>query len=227
VWLAVETATAIGSVAVWKDGLAYEQTLRIQGTHSELLMPAIERALLLTGISPEEVAAFVVGSGPGSFTGVRVGASLAKGWSMARGTPLFAYSSLLAAASGSGVSGPICPMFDARRNQVYAACYEWSPEGPAELMAPGAWPIEPLLEELASRNLDPVFSGEGAHAYGEAILTRFREATILPEHLGVPRAASLLWLRRMKPDLGRVAQPEGWEPLYVRDWRVPEEPERP
>jgi tRNA threonylcarbamoyladenosine biosynthesis protein TsaB len=226
VWLAVETATLTGSVAIWKDGLAFEQTLRIQGTHSELLMPAIEHALDVTGTTPSDVSAFVVGSGPGSFTGVRVGASLAKGWAMARGIPLYAYSSLLAVAAGSGIAGVVCPMFDARRRQVYAACYELSGDGVSELLSPRAWYIEDLLDEIATRRIRPAFTGEGVAAYGEALLGAFESATLLPEHLGVPRAASLLWLRRVVPDLGYVAEPGTWEPLYVRNWRVPEETER-
>ncbi len=225
-WLAVETATSTGSVAVWKDGLAFEQTLRIQDTHSELLLPAIDHALSSTRTSPGEVAAFVVGSGPGSFTGVRIGASLAKGWAMARGTPLFAYSSLLATAAGSAVSGPVCSMFDARRNQVYAACYQVSCGKPSELLAPGAWLIEELLEKLSSWEFELTFTGDGASLYRETILGTLDTATILPEHLAVPRAASLLWLRNAVPELGRVAEPETWEPLYVRDWRVPEERKR-
>jgi tRNA threonylcarbamoyladenosine biosynthesis protein TsaB len=224
VWLAVETATATGSVAVWKGGLAFEQTLRIHGTHSERVLPAVDYALSVTRTVPDEVSAFVVGSGPGSFTGVRIAASLAKGWSMARGTPLFAYSSLLAAAAGSGAQGPVCALFDARRGQVYAACYRLSGAGaPGVQLEPSAWTVDELLEELSSRGLVPVFVGEGAIAYRELICRALTGATVLPEHVGVPRAASLLWLRSVAPDLGRVARPEVWEPLYVRDWRVLEE----
>jgi tRNA threonylcarbamoyladenosine biosynthesis protein TsaB len=226
VWLAVETATPTGSVAIWKDGLVFEQILRIQGTHSELLMPAIDNALTATGTRPDELSALVVGSGPGSFTGVRVGASLAKGWAMARGVPLYAYSSLLAVAAGCGVAGSVCPMFDARRGQVYAACYELSGEAVSELLAPGAWHIESLLKELSTRGIQPVFAGEGSIIYGQALLAAFDSARLLPVHLSLPRAASLLWLRRVAPDLGRVLQPGAWEPLYVRDWRVPEGTER-
>ncbi len=222
VWLAVETSTRVGSVGVWRDGLAFEQTLGIQGVHSELLLLAIDQALGVTQTSPDEVTALVVGSGPGSFTGVRVAASLAKGWTMARGTPLYAYSSLLAVAAGSGVAGPVCALFDARRGQVYAACYELSSEGASEQLATGVWRIEELLHELSRRGLTPTFAGEGAIVYSEVIRCSSADARVLPEHLATPRAASLLWLRNVAPELGLVSRPEVWEPLYVRDWRVPE-----
>jgi tRNA threonylcarbamoyladenosine biosynthesis protein TsaB len=223
IWLAVETATPTGSVAVWRDGLAVETTLRIQGAHSQSVMPAIDQALNATEVQPHEVSAFVVGSGPGSFTGVRIGASIAKGWAMAQGTPLFAYSSLLAVAAGCGPCGPVCAMFDARRGEVYAACYDLTAGEPRELLAPGAWRIDDLLAELARLHLRPAFAGEGALVYGEAISAAFEAATLLPQHMAVPRAGSLLWLRSVAPELGRVAEPQGWEPAYVRDWKVPEE----
>ena len=223
VWLAVETSTPAGSVAIWKDGLAFEQTLRIHGTHSERLVPAIEQALAATGVRPEEVTGFVVGSGPGSFTGVRIGASLAKGWAMARQTPLFAYPSLLAVAAGCGVTSPVCALFDARRGEVYAACYEVSAAGVAERLPPVACRVQDLLAELSSRALEPVFAGDGAEIHHRAIRAVWAGARILPEHLGVPRAASLLWLRNVAADLGRVEHPATWEPMYVRDWRIPED----
>jgi tRNA threonylcarbamoyladenosine biosynthesis protein TsaB len=223
VWVAVETSTAKGSVAVWKGGLAFEQTLQIQGTHSELMLPALDHALRVTGTSPDEVEAFVIGAGPGSFTGVRIAASLGKGWAMARGTPLYAYSSLLAVAAGSGSCRSVCAMFDARRAQVYAACYDLSTHRLTEQLAPAAWDAEELLGTLSRRGLRPVFVGEGAIVHRSSIEAVCKDAIVLPEHLGVPRAASLLWLRAVAPELGRVNAPEGWEPSYVRDWKVSEE----
>ncbi len=223
VWLALETSTGSGSVGVWSDGLAFEETLGVQGTHSERLLPAIDRALDLTGTRPEEVAAFVVGSGPGSFTGVRVAAAVAKGWAMARRVPLFAYSSLLAVAAGCAARDPVCALFDARRGQVYAACYDLARGAPRERLAPGAWTIGGLLERLQSLGLAPRFAGEGASVYQSEISKAFGAASLLPSHLGVPRAASLLWLRSVAPDLGRIPRPESWEPVYLRDWRVVEE----
>lgn len=228
VWLAVETAGRIGSVAVWRDGLALEHSLRIQGTHSERVLPAIDYALRATQTEPEQVSAFVIGSGPGSFTGLRIVASLAKGWVTARGTPLYAYSSLLAVAAGSGAGGLVCPLFDARRGEVYGACYEVSGEGWVERLEPGAWPLEAFLSELAKRGLrQPVFAGEGAIKHCATILGQLDGARVLPEHLGVPRAASLLWLRQVSPDRGKVSRPAAWEPLYVRDWKAREQGSEP
>ncbi len=223
IWLAVETATSVGSVAVWRDGLAIECSFNIRGSHSERVLPAVDHALEVTGTAPEQVAALVVGSGPGSFTGVRIAASMAKGWTMARGTPLYAYSSLLALAAGTGVIGPVCAAFDARRGEVYAACYDVSEQRVTERLAPAAWRLEDLIDELTRRDLEPVFVGDGATAHRGRIAQALAGAVVLPEHLAVPRAASLLWLRSVAPQLGNVPHPADWEPVYVRDWRVPEE----
>jgi tRNA threonylcarbamoyladenosine biosynthesis protein TsaB len=68
----------------------------------------------------------IVGAGPGSFTGVRVAAATARGLAHGLGVPLYAYSSLAAVAMETGLDGNVCALFDARRGEVYAACYESS-----------------------------------------------------------------------------------------------------
>ena len=222
VWLAVETSTPVGSVAVWRDGLRAEVTLRIRGTHSQVLLPAVDFALRSANVEPGEVTAFVVGSGPGSFTGVRIAASVAKGWVMARKTELYAYSSLLAIAAGSGVRAPICALFDARRGEVYGACYQIGEDSVTELLPPCAGPLEDVLSRLNIGDSDPAFAGEGAVLHRDAIMRRFPTGRVLPDHLGLPRAASLLWLLEVAPATGVVEDPSSWEPRYVRDWRVPQ-----
>jgi tRNA threonylcarbamoyladenosine biosynthesis protein TsaB len=223
VWLAVETSTPSGSVAIWKDGLAYEETQGISGVHSERVLPSIARAMDVVGVQPDEVTSLVVGSGPGSFTGVRIAASLAKGWVGARGTPLFTYSSLLAVAAGAVAGRTLCAMFDARRGEVYAACYTIGADGYTTDIDPAAWDVRRLLDEIAKRGIDPAFAGDGATRNRAVIADAFGLERVLPEHLGFPRAASLLWLRAVAPQVGRVERPGEWTPLYVREWRVQED----
>lgn len=223
VWLAVETSTSSGCVAIWKDGLAYEETQGISGVHSERVLPSIARAMDVVGVRPDEITSLIVGGGPGSFTGVRIAASLAKGWVGARETPLFTYSSLLAVAAGAGGDRALCAMFDARREEVYAACYTIGVNGYTTDIDPGAWEVRRLLNEIANRGLDPLFAGDGATRNRAMIADAFGPERVLPEHLGFPRAASLLWLRAVAPEAGRVERPGEWTPLYVREWRVPED----
>ena len=119
--LAIDTATAPGGVAVGiGTDVVAEVVLGRAARHSELGMPAVDFALRAAGASMAEVDAIVCGSGPGSFTGVRIAAATAKGLAHARGVPLYVHSSLLAAAAAAASPDPVCALFDARRGEVCA-----------------------------------------------------------------------------------------------------------
>jgi tRNA threonylcarbamoyladenosine biosynthesis protein TsaB len=156
----------------------------------------------------------VVGGGPGSFTGLRIAAATAKGIVQALGVPLYAYSGLLAAAvSGWGAEREVCALFDARRRDVYAACYRFG-DGVQAVMEPTALPLDELLARFAAGR-PPLFVGEGAVLHREEI-ERLPGARVMPPQLGVPRASALVWLATRAPELGRVDDAPGWEPDYVR-----------
>ena len=211
--LALDTSTPTGSVAVGREGeLLAESFLQVRATHSETVLPEIDRLLGACGLGPSDLRAVVVGGGPGSFTGVRIAASLAKGICHARGLDLYSYSSLAAVAAGADCDGRVCAMFDARRGQVYAAGYRIG-SSIEELFEPRAAPIDELLEYLD----EPArwcFAGDGAGAGGSSI--RAAGGRVLPEARWVPRAGALLWLATVVPEMGRVADPRRWEPAYIR-----------
>lgn len=211
--LALDTSTPTGSVAVGDSGTVLaESVLRVQATHSEAVLPEIDRLLSSCGLTASDVGAVVVGSGPGSFTGVRIAASLAKGMCHARDLDLFSYSSLAAVAVGAGTRAPVCALFDARRGQVYAAGYRVG-DGLEELFAPRAASLEQVLADLETP-AEWLFSGDGAEPGAGAI----REAggRIADPDRWVPLGSSLLWLASVEPELGRVSDPGRWEPGYVR-----------
>lgn len=210
--LAIETSTPLGGLALG-DGetLIAESILSVRATHSETVLDEAARLLDRAGLTPRGLDAIVVGSGPGSFTGVRIAASLAKGLCFAHDLPLFAYSSLWALAASVPVA-PISAVFDARRDEVYAATF---PDGGARPPARG--PEVTSIDELLA-SLDPVgswtFAGEGARVHAEAI--ERAGGRVLPAHCSVPRASALLWLSRFADEFGRVADRGLWEPEYVR-----------
>jgi tRNA threonylcarbamoyladenosine biosynthesis protein TsaB len=209
--LALETSTRLGSLAVGVgDKLVAEYSLSVQETHSETVLPEVDRLLHRTGLGIETLEAVVVGAGPGSFTGVRIATALAKGLCFARDLPLFAYSSLAAVAAGSGVERT-CALFDARRGEVYAAAYG-TEELPRPIWGPSVLSVEHLLRELGASEW--VFAGEGALRYAAPI--EAAGGRVLPAHLGIPRASALLWLMNLAPAAGRVEDPALWEPAYVR-----------
>jgi tRNA threonylcarbamoyladenosine biosynthesis protein TsaB len=219
--LALDTSTTAGSVAVG-DGarILAEVSLGIAGQHSTALMPAIDAAVRWAGLTPRDLRGVVVGGGPGSFTGLRIGAATAKGMVAALGLPLWSYSGLLAAAAGCALPRAddipaICALFDARRRDVYAACYRFSPAEPVkEVFGPTAFSLDELLDRFRGGPA-PIFTGEAALLHREE-LERELNAAVVPPHLAVPRASALLWLCRIAPEQGRVDDPAGWEPDYVR-----------
>ncbi len=215
--LAVDTSTATGSVAVGHpERILAEAVVGVSSRHAEALLPTIDFVLGRAGVAPDDLGGVVVAGGPGSFTGIRIAGATAKGLVRALGVPLYAYPGLLglAAALGAGPR-PVCALFDARRGEVYAACYafpQWA--GIEMLLEPVALPLDRLLDALAPHA--PLYAGEGALRYRERIADA--GGTLAPPYLCIPRAGALLWLAGADPGAGRVEDPAAWEPAYLREW---------
>lgn len=148
IWLGIDTANAPLSVAIVKDGqVLAEVTQNIKLTHSVGAMPAIEELFGRVNLKPADIDAIAVSEGPGSYTGVRIGVSIAKtlAWSLKK--PLVGVSSLRALAANVSVfNGLICPLVDARRQNVYTALYEGA--GLEEVMEDTHEHIDELLIKL-------------------------------------------------------------------------------
>ena len=123
--LALESAAAVASVALTEDGRTLaELTLDNGNTHSETLLPMADMLFRLTGRTLADVDLFAVSVGPGSFTGIRIGAATVKGLAFGSGKCCLGVSSLEALAYGlRGQDGLICPVLNARRRQVYTALF--------------------------------------------------------------------------------------------------------
>lgn len=212
--LALDTSTTVGSAAVGiGQTLLAEVVVNVGAGHSSALLPAIDHVMHSAGFAPRDLQGVVVGGGPGSFTGLRVAAATAKGIVHALGVPLFAYSGLLAIAAGCVSAGrPVCALLDARRRDVFVSCYSFREEI-QEIFAPQALPLDVVLERFRSET--PIFAGEGAVLHADEI-RRELAATVAPDFLAFPRASVLLWLLSHAPERGRIADPAGWEPEYLR-----------
>ena len=137
-WLAIDTATDRASVAVGHT-LSDAIELNVDGArrHAALLLPTIARVLEAAGIGLDAVRSIVVADGPGSFTGLRVGATVAKALAVARGWPVFSAPSLMARAHSASRSGELVRVSsDALRGDVYAAVYRFLPDRVESLVAP-------------------------------------------------------------------------------------------
>jgi tRNA threonylcarbamoyladenosine biosynthesis protein TsaB len=213
--LAIETSTPMGSIAIGSaDGIRAEAMIGERTRHAEALLPTIDFLLERSGFARADIDAVAVGSGPGSFTGVRIAAAAAKAWAHARRIPLFARSSLAVVAAGCArPGGVVCALFDARRDEVYAGCWRFDDSGSIDtVLDPRVEPLADVIDRL--RNVRPLWIGNGAHRHTD----RIREAggVIGPAHLSIPRAAALIWLVSRDPAAARVERPARFEPVYLR-----------
>ena len=212
--LAIDTsATALSAAIVNEKGLLGEFALNTGKNHSLGLLPLLESLLHNAGLSLQDMDAFAVTIGPGSFTGLRIGLATAKAWGDATGKPLIGISSTDALARAAGQEGYVCPLLDARRDQVYTALYR----GGERL-----WPdlaIAPLeLAERLAELAEPVYClGDGLAPYEEELRQRLGQQ-LRPvqkeRQLVMASAAAMLGLEKYQR--GEISAPETLLPVYLR-----------
>ena len=210
-FLAFDTSTDTGSVALGAGGsVIASSTLTVRSAHSERMLPAIRDLLGRAGVSIGQLEAVVIGAGPGSFTGLRIGAALAKGLCFAGRLPLYAYSSLSAIVAGLSIAGRICAMSDARAERVFAATFA-SARPVRRLSPPRRLELRDLIAELEPLE-EWTFGGDAAIKHSD--LLREHGARIVSADATHPRAEGLLWLQGERPE-GRVEDVLAWEPDYL------------
>ena len=170
--LAVDTSGPVCGVAVTEDErVLSEFTVLNAHTHSVSLMPMVEQCLQSAGKTLEEMDALAVVTGPGSFTGVRIGVATVKGLAHGSGKRCIPVDALEAMAMSTGKmtgwDGLICPIQDARAGQVYCACFR---EG-SRVTEDRAMKIGDFLREAAELSPGPLlFTGDGVTPHRERIL---------------------------------------------------------
>jgi len=214
--LALETSTGMGSVALGEAGeLLGESLFPVGARHSRTILPEARRLLSRSGREVGDLGRVIAGSGPGSFTGVRVAAALAKGLVRSTGAELLVFSGLDAIAEGTGLEERVCALLPARGETVYAAAWERrSDRGPQ--IGPAALPLGKLLDRLETREPEEgwTFAGRGAREHSGRIGERGGRV-LSPLH-DVPRASALLRLAERRPAEGRPTDPGSWGPTYLR-----------
>ncbi len=161
--LALDSSALVATVALCEDGrLLAEYTLNNGNTHSETLLPMVESLLSHFSITPKEIDLFAASTGPGSFTGVRIGAATLKGLAFGTGKPCVGVSTLEALAQDLVMhKGLICPVMNARRSQVYTAVFRSDGQSLTRLCEDSAMSITELDDLLASYGEPVAFSGDG------------------------------------------------------------------
>ena len=161
--LALDSSATVASAALCEDGrLLAEYTLNNGNTHSETLLPMIESILKDFGTTVDDIDLFAASSGPGSFTGVRIGAATLKGLAFGKDKPCAEVSTLEAIAYNLVMhKGLICPVMNARRSQVYCALFRSDGEALTRLMPDSAMAISELDEKLSEYAEPVAFCGDG------------------------------------------------------------------
>ena len=167
--LALDSTALVGSVALCENQkLISEITINTGHTHSETLLPMVESLLGLCGYTVDDIDLFACTTGPGSFTGVRIGAATIKGLAYGRGKPCVGVSTPEALAYNSIMcDGTLCPVMNARRMQVYNALFSCEGQAMTRLCEDRALSIVELGEELLTYAPPIYLTGDGAElVYG-------------------------------------------------------------
>lgn len=169
--LAIEASSGVASCAILTDDvITAEYTVNNKLTHSQTLLPMISEICRMTQTDAADFDAIAVSAGPGSFTGLRIGSATAKGLGQALGIPLIHVPTLDAMAYNVyGTDMIICPIMDARRNQVYTGVYSFS-DGELVTHKEGcAISIEELVEYLGKQSNRVMFVGDGIPVFRQYI----------------------------------------------------------
>lgn len=192
--LAVDTSANTATVCITEDDkLLSEEIVNYKKTHSQTLMPMIDRALKNCGTDISEIDIFAVANGPGSFTGLRIGVSAVKGMAHALDKPVIEVSTLEGMAYNIFMcSDIICPIMDARRSQVYNGVYTWENGIFSELTPPRAVSVQECVEDVKRYGKRVIFLGDGVPVYGEYIKEQLGEkAVFAPPSCNAQRASAL------------------------------------
>ena len=212
--VALETSSARPSVAARLAGRLLERPLAGERAHASDLLPALERTLGDLGVAPRDVGAVIVGTGPGSYTGLRVGVATALGLARGCAAELFGLSSLEALAWGELVPGASAAfLLDARQGQLYLARYRRRDDALETLLAPCVTTAErlPALLDPSER----VFADPAAQRAARLLEARRREPGRFVDD-AAPGAGALLELGLLRLAREGPHGPEQVEPLYLR-----------
>ncbi|MGL4819202.1 MAG: tRNA (adenosine(37)-N6)-threonylcarbamoyltransferase complex dimerization subunit type 1 TsaB [Bacilli bacterium] len=193
--LIIDSSTYTLNIGLAKDGVVIgEYMTHVKTNHAERVMPAIEQLMQSCNVSPGQLTEIVAGIGPGSYTGVRIGMTVAKTLAWTLKIPIVGVSSLEALAYNvQYFSGLIVPIVDARRKQVFTAVYESDGGTLRVVKQPQLMLVEDLIKELTKSEQPIIVLGTDLAIHGEAFQERLGERVNTNlTHLGSARAANYI-----------------------------------
>lgn len=221
--LGLDSSGLVASVAVVEDDLLLaEYTTDYKKTHSQTLLPMLDELRNMIELDMSTIDAIAIAAGPGSFTGLRIGAATAKGLGLALNKPLVEVPTLEGLAWNLwGTDRVVCPIMDARRNQVYTGVYEFVKSGEnfemCTVVEQKAVDIVELLDELNALGRPVIFLGDGVPVYGKVIAEHCKVSySFAPAGNNRQRAASVAALGAVYYAKGRTVTAAEHQPEYLR-----------
>ena len=216
--LAFETSAKAASVALFEgDKLLGEQYQNTGLTHSQTLMVMAQELIRQCGKEPSDVGAVAVANGPGSFTGVRIGAAAAKGFAWGREIPLYGVSTLEAMALGLGAwEGYVCPVMDARRSQVYNALFSVDQGEVSRITEDRAIALSDLAQEIKKFEKPVFLVGDGSNLCYNTLLESVPKLVLPPEYRLHQRAVGVGLAALKQISAGEAGDGKTLVPNYLR-----------
>ena len=216
--LGIDSSSLVASAAIVTDDiLTAEYTVNFKKTHSQALLPMIDEIVTMTETDLNEIDAIAVSGGPGSFTGLRIGSATAKGLGLALKKPLIHVPTVDALAWNLwGAADLVCPIMDAKRNQVYTGIYRMK-NGLEALKEQCPMDMRALMEELNRMGEPVIFLGDGVPVY-EPVIREMAEIPVsyAPAHMNRQRAAAVASLGAIYYRQGRTETAAEHGPDYLR-----------
>ncbi|WP_144534227.1 tRNA (adenosine(37)-N6)-threonylcarbamoyltransferase complex dimerization subunit type 1 TsaB [Bacillus pumilus] len=200
--LAIDTSNHTLGIALVKDSTVIGESITyLKKNHSVRAMPTVEALMKECGVAPSELSKIVVAKGPGSYTGVRIGVTIAKTLAWTLSIPISAVSSLeTLAANGQYFDGWISPLFDARRGQVYTGLYQFAEGKIQEIKQDQNILLTDWLHELKQTGKPILFLGQDVHLHEESIRSILGETAVIAEGaFHNPRPSMLAFLGTDRP----------------------------
>ena len=217
--LAIDSSAQVASVAVLTETTVLaEYSVDYKKTHSQTLLPMIDEVLRMTETAKEDIDAIAVAAGPGSFTGLRIGAATVKGLAMVWNVPVIPVSTVAGLACNlAGTDGLVCPLMDARRRQVYTGVYGFEGSTVVEYVNDACMTIEPLIAKINELGRKVTFVGDALTVFKEKLESSVTVPfSFAPIHLAKQSAASVGWLGLKFLAEGKTVTAEEFVPTYLR-----------
>lgn len=217
--LALDSSGLVASVAVIEDdNLLGEYTINYKKTHSQTLLPMLDEVAKMIELDLDTIDAIAVAAGPGSFTGLRIGSATAKGLGLALDKPLISVPTVDGLAYNlCGCRDMVCPLMDARRNQVYTGLYEFEQNRIHVLLQQCAVGIDEIVDKINEMNRPVVFLGDGVPVFKKYIAEHCQVSyTFAPAHMNKQRGAAVAALGLQLAAEGKIEQAAEHKPDYLR-----------